>query len=169
VYAALAGRAPKELVAQVIAVDRSTFVERWKTPLSRFPSSYSGSRGAELARLAYVNGEIAIQKLGADGTPSSELLVAGPSGSLEPVLLGAKRRFVLDAALGGSLLAHDSKADGSVVVAAFSVESKGGLLGRRARMHVSVETPEVGGAVAVYAGAGKILVKGERRLVAIGI
>jgi hypothetical protein len=165
VYAAWMGHSKTALSAQVIAVDRTTSVERWKTPVSRFTSSSSG----EHARLAYVNGELALQGLGADGAPSSDVLLAGPGGSFEPALLATKRRFILDAALGGSLLAHDSKADGRVVVAGFSVESKAGILGRRARMYVSAETPDVGGAAAVYAGAGKILVKGERRLVAIGV
>jgi hypothetical protein len=165
VYAALAIETEEELCAEVIAVDRTTCVERWRTPASTFAGSFPG----ELARLAFVNGEVAMQCLSADGSPCSDLLLAGPSGSLEPVLLGAKRRFILDAALGGDLLAHDSKPDGRVVVAVFSAEGKAGLLGRRAKMHASIETPDVGSAPSVYAGAGKVLVKGERRLVAIRV
>lgn len=165
VYAALAGDGPRALLAQIIALDRVSGVERWKTPLSGIDASEAGVG----ARLAYVNGEVAMQRLGADGHPSSDLLLAGPRGSFESALLGAKRRFVLDASLGGYLVAHAASADGRVVVAAFSVESRRGLLGRRARMHFSIETPDVGGAPAVYAGAGKILVKGERRLVALEV
>ena len=56
-----------------------------------------------------------------------------------------------------------------MLVAGFSAEGHGGILGRRVRMEFSVETPDVGGAPAVYAGAGKILVKGARRLVAIAV
>jgi hypothetical protein len=165
VFAALAGDGPRDLFAQVIALDRASGVERWKTPLSRFDASCAGGG----ARLAYVNGEVAMQRLKADGKPSSDLLLAGPRGSLEPALLGAKRRFVLDAALGGCLIGHVPNANGRALVAAFSVESTRGLLGRRARMHFSIETPDVGGAPAVYAGAGRILVRGDRRLVALGV
>jgi hypothetical protein len=165
VYAVLAIETEEELCAQVIAVDRSTCVERWRTAASSFAGSFPG----ELVRLALVGGEVAMQCLSAEGGPCSDLLLAGPSGSLEPVLLGAKRRFVLDAAVGSYLLAHDSKPDGRVVVALFSADGKAGLLGRRAKMHVSIETPDVGSASAVYAGAGRILVKGEKRLVAIRV
>jgi hypothetical protein len=166
VYAVLAGSdARADLVAQVMAVDRTTAVERYKTPLSRLVSSSPG----EFARLAFVNGEVALQTLSADGTPCSDVLLAGKRGALAPTTLGARRRFVLDAALGGALLAHATKADGRVVVAVFALDSKAGLLGRRARMQVSAETPDVGGASAVYAGSGFIFVKGEHRLVAMSV
>jgi hypothetical protein len=165
VFAAAFGVVGREMMAQVIALDRTSGVERWKTPATRFPSSEAGSA----TRLAHVNGEVVMQKLSADGMPCSDLLFAGARGSFETATLGARRRFVLDASLGGSLLAHSTKADGSVLVAGFSAEGHGGILGRRVRMEFSVETPDVGGAPAVYAGAGKILVKGARRLVAIAV
>jgi hypothetical protein len=165
VYAAAFGDAGRGIFAQVMALDRTTGVERWKTPVSRFPSSGPGSA----TRLAHWNGEIVMQRLASDGVPCSDLIFAGRRGSFETATLGTGRRFVLDASLGSSLLAHRSKADGSVLVAGFSAEGHGGLLGRRARMEFSVETPDVGGAPAVYAGAGKILVKGARRLVAIAL
>jgi hypothetical protein len=165
VYAAAFGDAGRGIFAQVIALDRTSGVERWKTPVSRFPSSGPGSA----TKLAHWNGEIVMQRLGADGVPCSDLIFAGRRGAFETATLGTGRRFVLDASLGSSLLAHRSKADGSVLVAGFSADGHGGLLGRRARMEFSLETPDVGGEPAVYAGAGKILVKGARRLVAIAL
>jgi hypothetical protein len=170
VYAVLVGVAPAsstqgDLVAGVIALDRTAAVERYRTPLARFPSSLPGER----ARIVFANAEVAFQLLSAEGKPCSDVLLAGRGNALEPITLGAKRRFILDAALGGLLLAHATKADGHVVVAVFDLDAKAGILGRRARMHVSAETPEVGGTPTVYAGAGRIFVKGERRLVALGV
>jgi hypothetical protein len=153
------------ILLQVIALDHTTGVERWKTPAMRFPASETVG-GA--TRLAHVGGEVVIQRLAADGTPCSDLLFAGPRGSFDTATVGTRRRFVLDASLGGCLLAHATKSDGRVLVAGFSAEGRG-LLGRRAQMQFSLETPDVGGAPAVYAGAGKILVKGARRLVAIAV
>jgi hypothetical protein len=165
VYAAAFGGGGRGILAQVIALDRTTGVERWKTPATRFAVSETVG-GA--TRLAYASGEVVMQRLAADGTPCSDLLFAGPRGSFDTATLGARRRFVLDASLGPCLLAHATKTDGRVLVAGFSAEGRG-LLGRRAQMQFSVETPDVGGAPAVYAGAGKILVKGARRLVAIAV
>jgi hypothetical protein len=164
VYAAAFGDAGRGIFAEVLALDRTTGVERWKTLVARFPSAGPGAA----TRLAHLNGEIVMQRLAADGLPCTDLLFAGPRGSFDTATLGTGRRFVLDASLGGSLLAHRSRADGRVLVAGFSAEGRS-LLGRRARMDFSIETPDVGGAPAVYAGAGKILVKGAKRLVAIAV
>ncbi len=165
VYAVVVGDAGPGVSAQVIALDRTTGVERWKTPAARFPSSAAGAA----TRLAHRSDEIVMQRVSGDGKPSSDLVFAGPRGSFETATLGTGRRFVLDASLGGSLLTHRSHSDGTVLVAGFSAERHRSLLGRRVRMDFSIETPDVGGAPAVYSGAGRILVKGARRLVAVSL
>jgi hypothetical protein len=166
VYAVHLGSAnEKDLFAQVVAVDRATGVERYKTPIATIP----GASGGELARLAFVGGKIAFQTLSEGGVPRSDVLLAERADAVAPVLVGARRRFVLDAALGDTLLAHATKANGRVVVALFSLASGKKLWGLRATMDASIETPDVGAGPLVYAGAGHILVKGEGRLVAIAV
>jgi hypothetical protein len=165
VHLVLSGDRGDELFAVAAALDRATGVERWRTP----PAAFSSASAGRDARLAYVGGEIAVQQLAPDGAPCSDLLLAGERGAMVPVLLGVHRSFVLDLAVGDTLLAHAMKKDGHILLAGFALDKGGRRLGRRAKMSFSIESPSMGEDPRVYAGAGKILVKGEKRLVAFGV
>jgi hypothetical protein len=81
-------------------------------------------------------------------------------------LLGARGRYVLDAALGDLVLAHREK-DGRVEVGGFAVDLEGRLLGRRAVPRWTIDLGDLGGAATVYAGAGAVVVRGARSVSAV--
>ena len=68
------------------------------------PSNPGWASAARVARRP--NGELLFQSLSADGEPCTPLLCARPDGQLDELLLGARGRHVLDAALGDLVLAH---------------------------------------------------------------
>jgi hypothetical protein len=67
------------------------------------------------------------------------------------------------------VLAHHEAKSGRVHVGAFGIDREGRLLGRRASALWTVETPDLGGATTVYAGAGHVIVRGARALVAVRV
>jgi hypothetical protein len=156
---------PQRARVEAFGVDRMSGVVRWRS---------RGDRVAlrpplgELARVARrPNGEILFQSLGADGTPSTPLVCARPDGKLDTILLGARGRYVLDAALGDTVLVHRHDKDGSVEVGGFAVDQEGRLLGRRAVARWTIDAGDLGGESTVYAGAGAVVVRGSRALCAV--
>jgi hypothetical protein len=122
----------------------------------------------ELARVARrPNGELLYQSVSPDGGPCSELVCARPDGELDAITFGVRRRPVLDAALGDLVLAHHEARDGRVTVGAFDIDHGGRLLGRRSRERWSIETGDLGGAPAIYVGAGRLIARGARAVEAI--
>jgi hypothetical protein len=165
---AMAGDPEREghALVQAMAMDRVTGTVRWQSDVTRVGVAAVGV-GARLARRA--NGEIFMQRVDGNGVPCSDLFAGCDGGALDTLSLGTRRKFLLDATLGDTLLAHYDKGDGTVVVGAFAIARDGGIFGRRARMLYSVETPAVGGPSTVYAGADRILVRGEARLIALRV
>jgi hypothetical protein len=156
---------PQRARVEAFAVDRISGVVRWRA---------QGDRVAlrpplgELARVARrPNGEILFQSLSADGTPCTPLVCARPDGRLDTILLGARGRYVLDAALGDTVLVHRENKNGSVEVGGFAVDTEGRLLGRRAVARWTIDAGDLGGDATVYAGAGSIVVRGARALSAV--
>jgi hypothetical protein len=122
----------------------------------------------ELARVARrPNGEILFQGLGPDGAPCTPLVCARPDGRLDAIVLGARGRYVLDAALGDAVLVHRDNKDGSVEVGGFAVDNEGRLLGRRAVPRWTIDAGDLGGGSTVYAGGGAVVVRGARALCAV--
>ncbi len=156
---------PDRASIEVLAVDRSSGVVRWSAKGSRIPLRARLGDGARVARRP--NGELLFQSLGADGAPCTPLVCARPDGKLDSILLGPRSRWVLDAALGDSVLAHREDKDGVVDVGGFAVDLEGRLLGRRAVTRWTIETGQLGGETTVYAGAGAVVVRGARSLCAV--
>ncbi len=156
---------PQRVRVEAFAVDRTSGVVRWRA---------QGDRVAlrpplgELARVVRrPNGEILFQGLGVDGTPCTPLVCARPDGRLDTILLGARGRYVLDAALGDTVLVHRENKSGAVEVGGFAVDTEGRLLGRRAVARWTIDAGDLGGGATVYAGAGAIVVRGARALSAV--
>ncbi len=156
---------PERVTVEALAVDRSSGVVRWSARANRVGVRARVGTGARVARRP--NGELLFQSLGADGIPCTPLVCARPDGRLDTVLLGARGRWVLDAALGDTVLAHREDKDGAVEVGGFAVDHEGRLLGRRAVARWSIEPGQLGGETTVYAGSGAIVVRGARSLCAI--
>jgi hypothetical protein len=156
---------PERVSVEALAVDRTSGVVRWSAKPSRIAVRARMGDSARIARRP--NGELLFQSLGVDGAPCTPLVCARPDGRLDTILLGARGRWVLDAALGDSVLAHREDKDGVVEVGGFAVDLEGRLLGRRAATRWTIETGSLGGETTVYAGAGAVVVRGARSLCAI--
>src|ERR1019366_3257304 len=156
---------PDQVRVEVFAVDRTSAVVRWRAHDQRLAIRPSFSDGARIVRRP--NGEILFQSLGLDGTPSTPLLCAGPDGRLDSILIGARGRYVLDASLGDLVLAHRENKDGRVEVGGFAIDLEGRLLGRRAVPRWTIDLGDLGGAATVYAGAGAVVVRGARSVLAV--
>lgn len=154
-------------LVQAFARDRSSDIERWKTNVARVPVRGSLGEGARLVRRP--NGELLFQSIRGDGTACSDLVCARPDAPIESLPLGKASKYVLDAALGDLVLAHHEGKKGRVVVAGFEIDRKGRLLGRRSALKWTVETADLGGSATVYAGAGHIVVRGERGVAAVRV
>jgi hypothetical protein len=168
VYAVAVAEDPERserVSVEALAVDRSSGVVRWSAKANRIATRGRLGDGARVARRP--NGELLFQSLGADGTPCTPLVCARPDGRLDSIVLGARGRWILDASLGDSVLAHREDKDGTVEVGGFAVDGEGRLLGRRAVTRWTIETAHLGGETTVYAGAGAIVVRGARALCAI--
>jgi hypothetical protein len=156
----------ERLLVQAFAADAATGVMRWMTPVGRLPMRTASGAGARTVRRP--NGELLFQRLEEDGGAATDVLCIKPEGEMDALALNG-RRFVLDAALGDSVLAHHEAKSGRVHVGAFGIDREGRLLGRRASALWTVETPDLGGATTVYAGAGHVIVRGARALVAVRV
>jgi hypothetical protein len=152
-------------MVQSLAIDKSSGTVRWKSGAERVALRGMLGEGARLARRG--NGELLFQIVQADGTPSSDLVCARPDGGVEALPLGNAKRFVLDAALGDLVLAHAEAKNGRVMVATFEIDRGRRLLGRRAALRWTYETDDLGGSTTVYAGAGNVIVRGARGIVAL--
>jgi len=157
-------RTMKRALVQAMIVDRASGVVRAQSPVERL-----GLRGAcEGARLARrPNGELVFQCTDGEGLPSSDLWRISPSGEMAAFPL-PREPLVLDAALGDCLLAHAELKGGKVLVSALDIDRER-LLGRRAQTIWSIETPDLGGATTVYAGAGHVLARGAQGVAAIRV
>jgi hypothetical protein len=156
----------RRALAQAMWIDRASGVVRAQSPVASFSARDVTGDAARLARRP--SGEVLFQMIGSDGAPSSDLWRATPDGSLTAMPL-PNNKLVLDAALGDSVLTHYETKGGRVVVAAIEVDREGRLLGRRATTLWSVETPDLGGASTIYAGAGHVIARGQDGLAAIRV
>jgi hypothetical protein len=151
---------------QLIAMDRASEVERFRTAVARVPIRTELTDIARCARRP--NGEILFQSIDQDGAAGSDLVCLRSDGSIDAIPMGNGRRYLLDAALGDLVLAHHER-NGRVVVAGFEIDREGRLLGRRTAQKWSVMTEDLGGEATVYAGAGKIVVRGASGIAAIAV
>jgi len=156
---------PERARVEAFAVDRTSGVVRWRAQGDRITTRPPLGDSARVARRA--NGELLFQSIGPDAAPRTPLVCARPDGRLDEILLGARGRWVLDAALGDLVLAHREEGDREVQVAGFAIDHEGRLLGRRAVARWSIEAGDLGGGTTVYAGAGAIVVRGARGVCAI--
>jgi len=155
---------PERASLEAFAVDRATAAVRWRTQGEPFAVK---PRLGEVARVARrPSGELLFQSLGPDGTPCTPLVCARPNGRLDAITLGMRGRYVLDAALGDTVLAHRER-DGRVEVGGFAIDRQGRLLGRRAALQWTADTGDLGGGTTVYAGAGAVVVRGTRAVCAV--
>jgi hypothetical protein len=86
---------------------------------------------------------------------------------LDTIVLGARGRYILDAALGDIVLVHRENREGAVQVGGFAVDNEGRLLGRRAVARWTIDAGNLGGGSTVYAGAGAVVVRGARSICAV--
>jgi hypothetical protein len=156
---------PDRMSVEAFAADPSSGALRWRAHDDRVPLTLEGAGAARAAHRP--NGELLFQRLGPDGVPCSPLVCARPDGGIDTILLGARGPYVLDAALGDTVLAHREGKDGRVEVSGFTIDREGLLLGRRAVASWTIETPDLGGETTVYAGAGLIVVRGARCVVGV--
>jgi hypothetical protein len=154
------------VMLQAMIVDRASGVVRAQSEISRFGVKGAGGEAARLARRP--NGEILFQMLAADGSPASDLWRAGRDGELSAIPL-PNPKLVLDAALGDAMLGHYESRGGRVVVSAIEIDREGRLLGRRAATLWTIETPDLGGATTIYAGAGHVLARGVEAVASIRV
>lgn len=155
---------PERASVEAFAVDQESSVVRWRTQGEPFAVK---PRLGEIARIARRPcGELLFQSLGADGAPCTPLVCARPDGRLDVVTLGIRGRYVLDAALGDTVLAHRER-EGRVEVGGFAIDRQGRLLGRRAALQWTADTGDLGGGTTVYAGAGAVVVRGTRAVCAV--
>jgi hypothetical protein len=150
---------------EAFAIDRGTAVVRWRTQGEPFAVRPHLGEIARIARRP--SGELLFQGLGPDGTPCTPLVCARPNGQLDAITLGTRGRYVLDAALGDTVLAHREGRDGRVEVGGFAIDRRGRLLGRRAALQWTAYVEDLGGGTTVYAGAGAVVVRGTRAVSAV--
>jgi len=156
---------PERARIEMFAVDRLSGVVRWRAQADRIVIRSALGDAARVARRP--NGELLFQSRGPDGNPRTPLLCARPDGRIDEILLGARGRWVLDAALGDLVLAHREQANGGVEVGGFAIDQEGRLLGRRSVARWSIDAGDLGGGTTVYAGAGAIVVRGARAVCAV--
>ncbi len=156
---------PERARVEVFEVDRASGAVRWRAHAERIATRPELGDGARVARRQ--NGEILFQSLGADGGPRTSLVCARPDGRIDEIVLGARGRWILDAALGDLVLAHHEEDSGEVQVSGFAIDHDGLLLGRRAVARWAIDTPDLGGGTTVYAGAGAVFVRGTRAVCAV--
>lgn len=156
---------PERASIEAFAVDRETAIVRWRAEGERVPVK---PRLGDVARLARrPNGELLFQSLGSDGTPCTPLVCARPDGNVDLITLGTRGRYVLDASLGDTVLAHRELKDAHVEIGGFAIDRQGRLLGRRAALQWSLDAGDLGGGTTVYAGAGSVVVRGARGVCAV--
>jgi len=151
---------------QAMIVDRASGVVRAQSEISRIGLKAATGEAARLARRP--NGEILFQTIGSDGEPASDLWRAGKEGELSPIAL-PNGRLILDATLGDAMLGHYESRGGRVVVSAIEIDRQGRLLGPRAATLWTIETPDLGGATTVYAGAGNVIARGVEAVAGIRV
>jgi hypothetical protein len=156
---------PDRLRVEAFAVERASNTVVWRAYDDRIAAAASLGGAARTARRP--NGELLFQRFGQDGMPQTPLICARPDGRLDTVLLGARGRYVLDAALGSLVLAHRENRSGNVEVGGFAVDREGRLLGRRAVAIWTLDVGDLGGGATVYAGAGLVVVRGSREVRAV--
>ncbi|HEY8039271.1 MAG TPA: hypothetical protein VIF15_05730 [Polyangiaceae bacterium] len=156
---------PDRVRIEAFAVDRTSGVVRWRAQTDRIAVKPRLGDAARVARRS--NGELLFQSLGSDGSPCTPLVCARPDGQLDAIVLGARGRYVLDAALGDLVLAHRENKEGAVEVGGFAIDHEGRLLGRRAVARWAIDVGDLGGSTTVYAGAGAVVVRGTRALCAV--
>jgi hypothetical protein len=156
---------PQRARIEAFGMDRTSGVVLWRALSDRVALRPPLGGRARVARRP--NGEILFQGLGVDGAPSTPLVCARPDGRLDTILLGARGRYVLDAALGDTVLVHRENKDGAVQVGGFAVDGEGRLLGRRAVETWAIDAGDLGGGTTVYAGGGAVMVRGARGLSAV--
>ena len=105
------------------------------------------------------------QLLDAQMVAKSDLFLAAGEEAVRLAL--GNRPYVADLALGDQLVAHLEFDQGRALVVGFELDLGLRILGRRASLRWSFETPAVGSPVALYAGAGHLFVRGSRSLVAL--
>jgi hypothetical protein len=150
---------------EAFAVDRTSGVVRWRAHDDRLATKPKLGDAARVARRP--NGELLFQSLGTDGEPCSPLICAGADGRVDSILLGARGRYVLDAALGDLVLAHRENKEHRVEVSGFAIDQEGRLLGRRAVPQWTIDLGDLGGEPSVYAGAGAVIVRGATSVCAV--
>ncbi len=122
--------------------------------------------GAERLRLVRrPSGELLAQLVDAQMAARSDLFLSDDEGAAR-LQLGNKP-YVADLALGDQLVAHRELEQGRAVVVGFELDRRMRILGRRASIRWSFETPAVGSPVALYAGGGYVFVRGSRSLLAL--
>jgi hypothetical protein len=156
---------PDRVRVEAFEVDRASGAVKWRALGDRVETKSLPGDTARVARRP--NGELLFQSLGADGKPCTPLLCARPDGRLDAITLGARGRYVLDAALGDMVLAHRENKDGRVEVAGFAIDQEGRLLGRRGALRWTIDVGDLGAATTVYAGAGAVVVRGTRAVCAV--
>ena len=156
---------PERARIEMFAVDRLSGVVRWRAQADRIAIKSHLGDAVRVARRP--NGELLFQSLGSEGSPRTPLLCARPEGRIDEILLGARGRWVLDAALGDLVLAHREESDGGVEVGGFAIDQEGRLLGRRAVARWSIDAGDLGGGTTVYAGAGAVVVRGATAVCAV--
>jgi hypothetical protein len=156
---------PDRARIEAFAVDRASGVVQWRAQDDRVATSSQLGDAARVARRP--NGELLFQSLGPDGAPCTPLVCARPDGRLDAIVLGARGRYVLDAALGDLVLAHRENKDGRVEVGGFAIDHEGPLLGRRAVARWTIDAGDLGTGPTVYAGAGAVVVRGARAVCAV--
>jgi hypothetical protein len=152
---------------EAFAADRTSGVVRWRAQDAKLAIKPHLGDVARVARRP--NGEVLFQALGPDGSPCTPLVCAGPDNRVDAILLGARGRYVLDAALGDLVLAHRENKEGRVEVAGFAIDREGRLLGRRAVPRWTIDLGDLGGEASVYAGAGAVIVRGANAVCAVRV
>jgi hypothetical protein len=155
----------RRALVQAIVVDRVSGVVRAQSPVERLATRGTCAESARLARRP--NGDVIFQCVTAEGEPASDIWRVTPTGDLIAFPL-PRETMLLDAALGDALLMHAETRGGGAIIGAVDIDRER-LLGKRASTLWSIETPDLGGATTVYAGAGHVLARGAHAVAAIRV
>jgi hypothetical protein len=155
----------RRALVQALVVDRASGVVRAQSAVERLATRDSVGGKARLARRP--NGDVLFQCVSDEGAPASDLWRVTPGGEVIE-MRPPRESLILDASLGDAVLMHSETRRGSVIVSAIDID-KERLLGKRATTLWSVETPDMGGAATVYAGAGHVFARGAHGLAAIRV
>ncbi len=143
--------------------DRESLLQRGETRSVEFFAP-----GAERLRLLRRPcGELVAQLLDAQMVARSDLFLSDDNEAVKLQL--SNKPYVADLALGDHLVAHRELDQGRALIVGFELDRRSRILGRRASLRWSFEAPNVGSPVALYAGAGHILVRGSQALVALDL